>query len=128
MPVHSSQINSLLREEASDDEDDPVVKLGRVEARAAQGSEDGEEFEDHPYGNAYPRIQQHQLPPVADSPPPTPSTVAGMLSDIGLDDTTIPATRSSVRRNRNGEDQRRDRDDEELSDGDGSVYSELSIG
>jgi hypothetical protein len=114
-----------LREEASDDEDGPAV-LSRAGAHAEE--EEGEDDEIPQGGNEYPHT--HNQPPrrEANSPPPTPSTVAGMLSDIGLDD-TIPVTRASVRRNRDREENRRERDEEtELSDGDGSVYSELSIG
>lgn len=60
------------------------------------------------------------------SPPTTPSTLAGRLSDIGLD-TSARVTRASSRRDPD-KDRREREDDEDLSDGDGSVYSELSIG
>lgn len=60
------------------------------------------------------------------SPPTTPSTIAGKLSEIGLK-SSARVTRASLRRDPDTE-RRKKEDDEELSDGDGSVYSELSIG
>lgn len=60
------------------------------------------------------------------SPPMTPSTIAGKLSEIELE-SSARVTRASLRRDANKE-RREQKDDEELSEGDGSVYSDLSIG
>lgn len=125
------KINLLLCEEPSDDEDVPKLNRGHAEANEeGEESEDDEELGKDPDGNGYLQNQKRERSEVAESPPPTPSTVAGLLSDIGLDDSSVPATRASVRRNRDDPDhfRRAREDDEELSDGDGSVYSELSIG
>lgn len=107
--------------------------MNRKHAEAnAQGeqSDDDEESGKDQDGNGDQHVQRREPSEAAESPPPTPSTVAGLLSDIELGDSTVPATRASVWRNRDDPDRHRRarEDDEELSDGDGSVYSELSIG
>lgn len=125
----------MLEEWGSDDEDQLVTRLrpmtvhgqdddkeeGEEEEEEEDEEEEEEEKDDELVNDTDLRDQLQRL---TVSPPTSPSTLAGKLSEIGLGDRGPAATSR-----RDPDKARRERDDdEELSAGTGSVYSELSIG
>jgi hypothetical protein len=114
----------LLEEGASDDEDQLVTRLKPMTVHGQDDDDKEEEKEEKDEGPVEDTDLRDQLQRLTVSPPMSPSTLAGQLSEIGLGDRAPAATSR-----RDPDKARREREDsEELSMGEGSVYSELSIG
>ncbi|KAJ9110310.1 hypothetical protein QFC19_001713 [Naganishia cerealis] len=117
------KIDSLLREHASDEEDDFEAEHRNLSSTIPQFNRQ----ESVNYDEQVPqRLEEKHRDEAVISPPETPSTVA---NELAHSDAEEPAQDLTLTRIRSTNDSRRDlfiHDD--LSDGSGSVYSEMSIG
>ncbi|KAJ9098184.1 hypothetical protein QFC21_004513 [Naganishia friedmannii] len=120
------KIDSLLREHASDEEDDYDAPYRNLKPNIQTGDPE-ESVENDDAGDPVPiQLKEEQQHPT-NSPPGTPSTVAGLMSeDDDVAQEAVPTRMHFTKDSRRNKRSQSPRDD--LSDGSGSVYSEMSIG